>query len=262
MKLLKESAVVVEREEWGVRLVLNAPQHENSLTADTLRVLLSHLEELTKDAQPGVVVLAGAGQSFSSGADLRSIADLGPRPIAEWVELGVRVCRQIEQLPRPVLGVAEGLALAEGLELLLACDMVVAADNARFAMPHCRAGLVPAFGSLHRLVRRCGQHRALRLLLTAEMIDAGEAFAWGLVDRIVSSEQLGEETLRVVTDIRRQAPLALKAVKRLMFADDEQAQLAASRREGDAFLELFKTADREEGIQAILQGRDARFTGR
>src|SRR5690606_5525370 len=145
--------------------------------------LILILEKLEKNAKTKVLLISGSGEkAFVAGADIHSMSQLGPRAIADYVELGQRAMRKIETVPFPVIAVVSGFALGGGLELALACDLIIASENAKLGQPEVNLGILPGFGGTQRLPARCGTGTARRLIYSGEMIDAAEAYRIGLVD--------------------------------------------------------------------------------
>jgi enoyl-CoA hydratase len=243
-------------------LTLNRPQALNSLTPDLLASLIVALEKLARRAELRVLIVRGAGEkSFVSGADIRTMADLGPRPIADYVELGQRALRAIETFPCPVLASVQGYALGGGLELALACDLIVASTNARLGQPEVNLGIIPGFGGTQRLMQRCGMAIARRLVFGGEILSAQEAFRLHLVDFVVEPAELEKETQRVASTIAEKAPLAVREAKRVLRQSAEPQLLSGLRLEVEAFLKLFGTLDREQAMQAFLEKKKFEFKG-
>ena len=172
---MEEEVVKVEQHGSTLELTINRPKALNALNLDVLVALSQAFERAGRDNQLRAVIITGAGEkAFVAGADIAGMVDLGPRPIADYIELGQRVMRQIEKFQLPVIAAVNGFALGGGLELALACDMVVAARNAKLGTPEVSLAIIPGFGGTQRLIQRCGIGQARRLVLTGELIDADE----------------------------------------------------------------------------------------
>jgi enoyl-CoA hydratase len=211
----------------------------------------------------GGVILTGAGnKAFVAGADIAELATQGPLEGRERARRGQRVLRRIETSPKPVIAAINGFALGGGCELAMACHVRVAADNAKFGQPEVKLGIAPGYGGSQRLPRLVGQGRALELILTAEMIDAKEAYRIGLVNAVVPSADL----LRVAREMLRKmlangpvaVALSIDAVVRGVELPLEDALLL----EADQFGLLAATDDMREGMRAFLEKRPPHFTGR
>jgi enoyl-CoA hydratase/carnithine racemase len=259
--LTEESIKIVEQKGW-VELVLNRPEKENSVNADMLQSLLSALNKMASQ-EMACLVLKAAGQGhFCSGLDLTALCGMGPRPAADFVELGQRALGALEKFPRPTLAVVAAPAYGAGLELILACDMVLAYEQTHFCFNEPGFGLIPALGSLERLISRVGPGCARLLTLGGARLSAPEALERGLVDGICPKDLLEEEAHKWVAGMQKHAPLALVALKRVLGQALEPGQTVTRRSAVDAFLRLFESADAEEGINASLQKRPANFRGK
>lgn len=257
-----EEQVSIKSEGMVSRLEINRPDSLNALNADVLQGLVLAFEKLQKNSDLRVVVIRGAGEkAFVAGADIRTMVDLGPRAIADYVELGQRAMRAVETCRVPVIAEVNGYALGGGLELALACDLIFAASTARVGQPEVNLGIIPGFGGTQRLQQRCGMGAARLLVYSGEIISATEAHAIGLVDRIFESDALNEETEKFAKTIAARAPLAVQEAKKVMRCVEESKLLGGLRQEVEAFLRLFDTEDRLEGMNAFLEKRDASFGG-
>lgn len=256
-------SVRVHKEGVISHLVLNRANHLNALNPEMLQTLLIHLERLEKNEKVRVLIISADGEkAFVAGADINAMADLGPRPIADYIELGQRVMRRIETVRFPVIAAVHGYALGGGLELALACDLIVAADNSKLGQPEVGLGIIPGFGGTQRLIARAGMGAARRLIYTGEIIDSAEALRLGIVDKVVTREGLIDAALAWAVEIEKKAPLAVACAKKVMRQSQDESLLAGLRLEVEGFLALFATVDREEGMQAFKQKREAKFTGK
>jgi enoyl-CoA hydratase len=263
MNLIDEPTVVLNVSDKIATIIINRPENLNALNPDVLQGLILALEKITKGHEISALVVTGRGEkAFVAGADVVSMSQLGPRPIAEYAELGQRALRALERFPVPVIAAVNGYALGGGLELALACDIIIAADIAKLGQPEINLGIIPGFGGTQRLIQRCGIGAARRLILTGDMIDAVEAARIGLVDGIVPLADLSAHVDAMAGRIASKAPLAVREAKRVIRESQEQSLLSGLRLEVEAFLGLFPTKDREEGMEAFIQKRPAKFTGR
>jgi len=263
MAIIEEKYVQLEQDGGIARITINRPESLNALNPDVLGSLITIFDRLVKQADLRVVTITGAGpKAFVAGADVAAMSQLGPRPIADYAELGQRAMRTIESCPVPVIASVNGYALGGGLELALACDLIIASDTAKVGQPEVNLGIIPGFGGTQRLVQRCGIGAARRLCYTGELLSAAEAQSIGLVDKVVGADALVSETQSWATLIAKKAPLAVRGAKSVIRQSQEGPLLAGLRLEVEEFLKLFGTSDREEGMSAFLQKREARFTGR
>lgn len=258
-----ENTIQVQR-DGAIRLVtLNRPDRLNALNPDLLQGLTIELTKIAADAEVRVVVITGSGEkSFVAGADIHSMNELGPRAIADYVELGQRTMRLIETLKVPVIAAINGFAFGGGLELALACDILVCKESAKLGQPEVDLGIIPGFGGTQRLIQRCGVGTARRLCMTGERLSAADARALGVVDIVVPDGEFHAEVTKLAKTLSSKAPLAVQGVKRVVNQAADTILLSGLRREVEEFLRLFASADREEGMSAFLEKRPPKFTGR
>lgn len=259
----EENTILVHRDGAVRTVVLNRPERLNALNPDLLQGLVIELGKISADPEARVVVITGGGdKSFVAGADIHSMSQLGPRAIADYLELGQRTMRLIEGINVPVVAAINGFAFGGGLELALACDILVCKESAKLGQPEVDLGIIPGFGGTQRLIQRCGVGTARRLCMTGDRIGAAEARALGVVDVVVPDAEFKAEVGRISAVIAAKAPLAVQGVKRVIRRATEPAVLPGLRHEVEEFLRLFATADREEGMAAFLEKRPPTFTGR
>ena len=260
---MDQDIILVKPTEPISTIWLNRSSELNLLNADMLRSLQNTFERLRSvDGLRAVILSSMSDETFSAGVDVRSIFDLGPGAIAEFVESGQRLMRCIESFPVPVLASIQGLALGSGLELALACDLIFVSDKARLGLTDVNFGLLPPFGGLERLRNRCGNGTAARLLYSAEIVSAQEAQQIGLVDRLFPSEDLPVEIRKTADEIAARAPLAIQAIKRGLRGSAGWNLHAGLRQGVEEYLNLYCSLDREEGMNAFLQNRTPQFKGK
>lgn len=261
--ILEENTVLVEHDGPIATITINRPESLNALNPDVLQGVILALGKIASNPSIRSVIITGKGpKAFVAGADIRTMSQLGPRPIAEYVELGQRAMRTIETFDVPVIAAVNGFALGGGLELALACDLIVCAESAKLGQPEVNLGIMPGFGGTQRLIQRCGIGTARRLCYTGELIGADEARMVGIADKVVPDAQHMDEVKKIATTIASKAPLAIKGTKKVINRAQESLLLSGLRLEVEEFLKLFGTADREEGMDAFHQKREAKFTGR
>ncbi|MCC6246588.1 MAG: enoyl-CoA hydratase [Rubrivivax sp.] len=204
--------LLVERHEDGfATIVFNRPDKLNTLSIALRRELAAAVAALEADAAVRVLILTGSGRAFSAGLDLDEWS--AAPAAAAWEHDAVAA---LQVFTGPVIGAINGLAITGGLELALACDLLVAASDARFADTHTKVGLLPGWGGSVRLQQRVGTHRAKELALTARFLPAGEALAWGLVNLVVPAERLRAEAEALARQMLANLPEGLVAYKRLL----------------------------------------------
>lgn len=259
----EENTLLVTQHETIWEITINRPGSLNALNPDVLQGLILEFQKIGRAPDCRAVIITGSGpKAFVAGADILSMSQLGPRPIADYAELGQRATRLIETFPAPVIAAVNGFALGGGLELALSCDLIIAADTAKLGQPEVNLGIIPGFGGTQRLIHRCGVGTARRLCYTGELLSAEEGRSVGIVDKVVPAASLLEEARNWAKLIASKAPLAVKGAKRVIRASQETDLLSGLRLEVEEFLSLFGSADREEGMTAFLEKRPPKFTGR
>jgi enoyl-CoA hydratase/carnithine racemase len=260
---MAESPVLLERQPPVAVVTLNRPDKYNALTLDLLRRLHATVEELGADATIRAVVLRGRPQFFSTGMDLDDLAEVASVADTHRVLSVFRDTNAaLERCPKPVIAAIAGFCVTGGLELALACDVRVAADNARFGITSARIGSVAGAGGTQRLPRLVGAARAKELLFSAELIDAREADRIGLVNRVVPLGEEVEAATRLALLFARRAPLGLWFAKTAVNVGLAMPLDAALAFEAGLTAQLYTTEDKAEGMRAFIEKRDAEFRGR
>lgn len=247
-------------EEGIAYIALKRPEALNALSQDLLLELSQAVEVLHQDPEARVAIFHGEGRAFAAGADLKEISALkDPFAAREYALLGQGVFSEIAALPIPTIAAIHGYALGGGLELALACDLRVAAKGARLGLPEVGLGLIPGFGGTQRLPRLIGRGRALDLILTARHVEAEEALALGLVNRV--AEDALEEAKTLARKIMKNGPVALALAKESLVRGEGLDLAEALEIEADLFGYAMATEDAKEGIRAFLEKRPAAFKG-
>jgi enoyl-CoA hydratase len=242
---------------------INLPDKLNALNALTIEELGRAVAEFTASDDVRGVIITGAGEkSFVAGADIAELARMGPVDGVDVSRQGQRVFRAIELSRKPVIAAVNGFALGGGCELALACHLRIAAENARFGLPEVKLGIIPGYGGTLRLPRIVGKGRALELMLTAEMIDAQEAFRIGLANRVVPQAELLSTTRSMLEGILRNGPVALGLAIECATRGMEMSVDDGLALESNLFGLLAATDDMREGMGAFLEKRKAEFRGR
>jgi 2-(1,2-epoxy-1,2-dihydrophenyl)acetyl-CoA isomerase len=242
-------------------LTLNRPDSLNSLNAAMRGELLAAVKAVGRDDAVRAVVITGEGRGFCSGADLHG--DSGERDFRRVLTDEYNpLITSIRELPKPVIAAVNGVAAGAGVSLALACDLVYAADDARFIAAFVRIGLVPDSGSTRTLVRALGRHRAARLTFSGEPLSATEAHAAGLVNEVVPADQLAP-TVHAAAAKLAAAPTRAIALAKRAINHAEDALLPESLAMEAALQELAgRTEDHAEGVAAFGEKREPRFLGR
>ena len=246
----------------GVALVtLDRPAVLNALNFDLVDQLADALEALDRDAACRAIVITGSGdRAFAAGADIRELA---PQTSATLTEAGrFGAWDRVAAIGLPIIAAVRGFALGGGCELAMACDMIVAAEDATFGQPEIRLGVIPGAGGTQRLTRAIGKARAMDLILTGGSLTAHEAHALGLVSRVVPAEATVDAALDLASRIATMAPLAVRAAKAAILEAAETSLADGLARERRAFFGLFDTEDQAEGMTAFDQKRPPVWSGR
>lgn len=246
---------------WVALVTLDRPEVLNALDAETMRQLVDTLERLDSDDACRAVVITGAGdRAFAAGADIREMAEATPTSLsiansfARW--------ERIRRIRKPLIAAVRGYALGGGCELAMACDMLVAADDAVFGQPEIKLGVIPGAGGTQRLTRALGKARAMDVILTGRNLPAGEAEAHGLVTQLVPREATVPAALELAARVAAMPPLAVMAAKEAVNRAFELALEAGLEFERRNFFLLFGSDDQREGMAAFLDKRPPDFRGR
>lgn len=244
-------------------LTVNRADKLNALNRQVLQALDAAFAAAADDPQIRVVVLTGAGEkAFVAGADIAEMNELTPVQGRDFSQLGQRLMRRIERMPKPVLAMVNGFALGGGLELAMACHLRVAAEGARLGQPEINLGLIPGFGGTQRLLRLIGRPAALELCLLGAPIDAARALQLGLVNRVVAAGELQATTLKLAQQLADAAPLALRGILDAIQIGGESAIEQGLEYETAQFGLLFSSEDMREGTRAFLERRPPQFRNR
>jgi enoyl-CoA hydratase len=255
-----DMAVDVEIDEGIAVVTMNRPQALNAFNSEQLDLLSAAVHALGQDRAVRVVVLTGAGdRAFAAGADIKEMVDLTPAGGLAFGRKGQALTSAVERLPQPVIAAVNGYAFGGGCELAIACDIRLAAENARFAQPEVSLGIPPGWGGSQRLPRLIGPGLAAEMIYTGRQVHAEEAYRIGLVNAVHPLDQLMPAAQEMAARIARNSPAAVRASKTLIglvFSGDQAAGLAA---EVASFGAAFAAPDRSEGMRAFVEKRAAVF---
>lgn len=258
--------LLIEREGPVAWLTLNRPDALNALDERTLEVLDGALGEIEGDEGVRCVVLTGAGRAFCAGADLKFVdampAEARTEATMAFLRRATAVMTRLERLPKPVIAAVNGTATAGGMELVLCCDLVVAADTARFGDGHANYGLLPGAGASVRLPRKIGANRAAYLFFTGDLVPADAMAVAGLVNEVVPREELRAAAAALASRVALKSPTMLRTIKGLARAAQDLALDEGLAAELAANVAHAGTDDRAEGLAAFRDGRRPVFTGR
>jgi enoyl-CoA hydratase len=240
-------------------ITIDRPEARNAINLETAQALAGALDELDARADLRLGILTGAGGTFSSGMDLKAFAKSGQRPYVE----GRGFAGLAERPPqKPLIAAVEGYAVAGGCEIALACDLIVAASDARFGLPEVKRGLVPGSGGMVRLPRRLPYHVAMELVLTGDFLEAGRAHALGLVNRLTEPGQSLAGALVLARAIVENGPLAVQTAKRVVSQAVTWDPQEMFERQRPLIAHIFTSADAKEGATAFAEKRKPVWQGK
>jgi 2-(1,2-epoxy-1,2-dihydrophenyl)acetyl-CoA isomerase len=249
-------------------LTRNRPDRLNAMSVEMLDALLEALPRLADDPAVGVIVLTGAGRGFCAGGDVKAMAEgreFGGTTLedkAQGLRARMEVSRWLHELPKPTIAMVRGAAAGAGLSLALACDLRVASDNARFATAFARVGYSGDFGGSWFLTQLVGTAKARELYYTAEIVDAAQALALGLVNRVVADASLEDATLAFARALASGPRVALRYMKRNMNAAETNALAEHLDLEAWHHTRTGMTEDHREAAKAFVEKRAPTFKGR
>jgi enoyl-CoA hydratase/carnithine racemase len=249
-----EPTLIVDINGAVARVTLNRPERRNALSLAAMRELLDELRRLGGDEQVGVVVIAGAGPVFSAGHDLSEMVGRPDDFYEELFATCVELMTAVHEIPQPVIARVHGVATAAGCQLVAACDLAVAASDARFATPGVNIGLFCSTPMVP-VTRTIGRKRALEMLLTGDPIDAATAADWGLVNRVVEPDQLDVEVDALAARICRSSPTVIGLGKRAFYAQDGLTEVDAYTVAAPVMSANAGLPEAREGITAFLEKR-------
>lgn len=255
---MSEALVLVETQGRVGVLTLNRPKALNALNNELIAELAQAARQFDLDPDISVIVITGNEKAFAAGADIGSMAEWGFSDVYNNDYLG-GAWQDLRRLRKPVIAAVAGYALGGGCELAMQCDLIIAAENARFGQPEIKLGVIPGYGGTQRLTRAVGKAKAMDLVLTARMIKAPEADAMGLVSRVVPTEKLLEETMDIAQIIAAMSLPSVMMAKECVNRAFESSLEEGLHFERRNFHALFATADQTEGMTAFVEKRQPNF---
>lgn len=255
--------LIIQLEESVLTVTINRPDKLNALNKDTIAELSTALGLAERDENVRVIIITGSGEkAFVAGADIAEFAHFaveeGKRLSAEGHQV---LFNKIEKLSKPVIAAINGYALGGGLELAMCAHIRVASENALLGLPEVSLGVIPGYGGTQRLAQLIGRGRAFEIIMTAGMIDASTASAYGLVNHTVSADQLLVKCQEIARKIIRNSPTAIRAAINAVNAN-YQYDADGLAVEIEEFGKCFGTEDFKEGTSAFMEKRKPKFTGR
>jgi enoyl-CoA hydratase/carnithine racemase len=255
---MSDPSVLTERRDGVLLVTLNRPDQRNAVNAAVAEGIAAAIDELDGTHELQVGILTGAGKGFCAGMDLKAFVQ-GERPYASNRGFAGIVQRPAQ---KPLIAAIEGFAVAGGFEIALACDLIVAARDARFGIPEVKRGLVAAGGALLRLPRRIPYHLAMELALTGEFVDAERAADMGLVNRLAEPGGAVGAAFELAEQIVENGPLALRASKRIIVESADWSIAEQWERQGQLAGPVMASEDAREGSLAFAEKRAPVWRGR
>lgn len=260
---MKFETIIYERKEGVAWITLNRPEVRNAQNQTVRSEIIAALEQAKDDDDVCVVVITGAGdKAFSAGADISMFPHQNPIDVIKSRKAARRPFEFIRAIPKPAVAMVNGLALGGGCELAMACDIIIASENAMFGQPEIRVGVIPGGGGTQILPRLVGEKKAKELIFTGDFISAEEALRLGLVNKVVPGEKLREAVDEFITKLKSVSPAILKLAKLAINMSLETTLSAGIQNEGDLFALCFGTEDQKEGAKAFLEKRKPDYKGR
>lgn len=256
--MTEEQPVLVDVADGVMTITLNRPQAKNAVNKATAEAVAAALDELDSNDAIRVGIITGAGGTFCAGMDLKAFVT-GEMPMVP----GRGFAGLVEALPKkPLIAAVEGFALAGGLEIMISCDLIVAADNARFGIPEVKRGLAAAAGGLVRLPRQVPQRLAMEMALTGDFIDAPRAAQMGLINRVVPAGSALDAARELAAAICANGPLAVKASKQVMVESGEWSSEEMWAKQQEIVNPVFTSHDAIEGATAFAEKRAPNWQGK
>ena len=263
-----EQTVLYEKRDRVAYITLNRPAVLNAMNFEMHQQLLAIWEDFKQDPDLWLAVLAGAGdRAFSVGQDLKELktryaagepySSLGSDGRPGWPRLTER-----NDIHKPIIAVVEGYALGGGFELALACDLIVASEEAVFALPEAKLGLIQGAGGIFRLTRQMPMKLAMEMLLTGKQITAQEAHTFGVVNRVVPKAELADAVNELTRAILRCSPMAVQAIKNIAYESADKSLTEAFQSSYDAEQQRLESQDLIEGVEAFLEKRPPIWSGK
>lgn len=255
--------ILIASENTIATITINRPTKLNALNIETIQELHQAIETLEKETAVSVIIITGAGEkAFVAGADIAEFADFSIAEGTQLAEQGQTLLFDcIENLTKPVIAAVNGFALGGGLELAMSCQFRVASDNAKMGLPEVSLGLIPGYGGTQRLPQLIGKGRAMEMIMTAGVIAADEALRIGLVNHVVTQNELIDFCKAIAQKIIKNSPVAIGQAIKAVNANYKEG-INGYATEIELFGQCFGTEDFKEGTKAFLEKRKAAFVGK
>lgn len=263
MSNIEFETVQYETQEGIARIILNRPERLNSISKQLISDLKSAIDLVELDKSIRVVLITGAGRAFCAGADIKERAENLKSDAVQATAAPIsHLFRRLELMAPVFIAAINGVAAGGGCELAMACDFRIASEQATFALPEVRLGILPGAGGTQRLPRLVGTTRAKEMMLTARFIDANEAFNWGLINKVATHDDLMPSALGLAEQLMEQAPMSVRLIKSAINTGIEMDIDAGLKYEQECSEILARSEDRIEGYNAFVEKRRPIFKGR
>jgi enoyl-CoA hydratase len=253
------AAVEFEKENGILWAKLNRPEALNAINEDVVEGLEKLVEKVRNERDIRVVIIIGEGKAFCAGADIKMFLRSSTFEAREIIERLGKALEAFEDIDVPIIAAVNGFALGGGCEMAMACDLIVASENAFFGQPEINIGIIPGAGGTQRLARLVGWKKAMELCLTGNRISAQEAERLGLVNKVVKQEELKEEVLKLAKTIAEKSPTAVGLVKQAVNRGFKMSLRDGVAYERDLFALSFASEDAKEGMSAFVEKRIPEF---
>jgi len=255
--------VIYEKSEGIATITLNRPEALNAFSKEVVEEVLNALGDAAQDENVRVVILTGAGEkAFSAGADIKTMVGMTALKARELSLTGEKLCVALENLGKPVIAAINGYALGGGLEVAMACDLRIAAENAKMGQTEVNIGLIPGWGGTQRLTRLVGKTKAKELVFTGRIIDAKTAEQIGIVNMVVPADKFREKVRQFALELAEKPPVAVKVAKALINKGEDISLDAALALEREGFGVVASSDDLKEGVSAFMEKRKPSFKGK
>ena len=253
-------AIEISKDKQIGILTINRPDSLNAMNREVLIEFINGLKKIQSDKEIRVIIITGSGEkAFIAGADIKLMQKMNREEAFEFANLGQELANLIEKSAKPVIAAVNGYALGGGCEIALSCHLRIASDNAIFAQPEVKIGLLPGWGGTQRLPRIIGRGLANEIILTGRNVTAKEALDIGLVNRVVPQEELMNTCFDIANAILKNSPNAIaESIKLIRLAAGTKLKKGLSK-EAKSFSELFETEETAEGLTAFVEKRPPKF---
>jgi len=260
---MKYENIIVKEDDGVATITINRPKALNALNKDTLIELSKAIDNLENNNKIKVAIITGNGdKAFIAGADIKQMKDLTPLEAKDFSEIGHNLLFKIEKSRLPFIAAVNGYALGGGCELMMACDIIIASDNALIGQPEINLGISPGFGGTQRLPRLVGKTKAKEILLTGDNLTAEDAINIGLVNKVVAKDELSGFVEKLAKKISLKTSVQTAFIKELVNKGLDLDLQNANALEISYFSSSFSTHDQKEGMNAFVEKRKPSFKGK